>query len=114
MRFTAADCVARSLARQTICHYIVSMQFVWDEAKRRANIAKHDVDFTHAIQVLYDAPWMEVDDRHEYGETRCLAIGLYLNVMLVVVFTLRDGIFRIISARRANSRERRKYAKAFC
>jgi uncharacterized DUF497 family protein len=90
------------------------MQFVWDEAKRQSNIRKHDIDFTQAMQVLYDAPWMEVDDRREYGETRCLAIGLYQGVVLVVVFTRRDDIFRIISARRANSRERRKYAEALC
>lgn len=90
--------------------YIPGMNFDWDEAKRQANIEKHGVDFTHAISVLYDAPWFEIDDRREYGENRCRAIGLYQDVLLVVVFTIRNDAFRIISARRANSRERRKYA----
>jgi uncharacterized DUF497 family protein len=87
------------------------MEFEWDEAKRQANITKHDVDFLEAMELLADAPVMLDDSRKDYGERRCQAVGSGDGKMLVVIFTIREGSFRIISARRANSRERRKYAK---
>lgn len=86
------------------------MEFEWDEAKRQTNIAKHGIDFYDAIEALEDAPLMIADDRHDYGERRCIAAGQVKGHMLIVVFTVRNGVFRIISARKANSRERRKYA----
>lgn len=85
------------------------MEFEWDEAKRRSNLAKHGVDFTDAAQVLADARLILEDTRRDYGEQRCLAFGEMNSLLFVVAFTLRDGAFRIISARRANSRERRFY-----
>lgn len=86
------------------------MEFEWDEAKRLANIAKHGIDFYDAKAALEDAPVMLVDDRKDYGERRCIAAGQAKGHILIVVFTVRNGVFRIISARKANSRERRKYA----
>ena len=87
------------------------MEFEWDEAKRQANIAKHDVDFLEAMELLAESPIMHDDSRRDYGERRCRAIEIVDGKMLVVIFTVREGSFRIISARRANSRERRKYVK---
>ena len=55
-------------------------------------------------------PTMLEDTRQDYGELRCLAIGEEAGRLLVVVFTVRDGVYRIISARKANARERGKYA----
>jgi uncharacterized DUF497 family protein len=86
------------------------MEFEWDEAKRQANIARHGIDFYDAKAVLEDDPVMLLDDRKDYGERRCIAAGKVMGHMLIVVFTIRNGAFRIISARKANSRERRKYA----
>ncbi|MEF3697357.1 BrnT family toxin [Desulfolutivibrio sp.] len=86
------------------------MQFEWDEAKRQANITKHGLDFVEAVAVLEDAPTLFVDDRFDYGEPRCIAIGEAKGRPLVVAFTMRDGVFRIISVRKANVRERRKHA----
>lgn len=85
------------------------MRFEWDEAKRLANLAKHGIDFIDAARMLCDSPWLEEDSRRDYDEKRCRAVGLHCGRVLVVVFTLRVGAFRIISARRANARERRKY-----
>jgi hypothetical protein len=86
------------------------MRFDWDENKRRANVAKHDIDFTQAAEMLACSPYLLHDTRKDYGETRCQAVGEYEGMILVVAFTMRgDDVFRIISARRANARERRKY-----
>ena len=87
----------------------MNMEFEWDEAKRRSNLEKHGVDFVDAALVLADAPLILEDARRDYGEQRCRAFGEMNGLIFVVAFTLRDGAFRIISARRANSRERRFY-----
>ena len=87
----------------------MTMEFEWDEDKRRSNLEKHGVDFTDAALVLADAPLILEDARRDYGEQRCLALGELHGLLFVVAFTLRDGAFRIISARRANARERRHY-----
>lgn len=86
------------------------MRFEWDENKRRANVEKHDIDFVQAAQMLACAPYLVHDRRKDYGEPRCQAIGEYAGMVLVVAFTMRGAdLFRIISARRANARERRNY-----
>ena len=87
----------------------MNMEFEWDEAKRQSNLEKHGVDFVDAALVLADAPLFLEDARRDYGEQRCLAFGEMNGLIFVVAFTLRDGAFRIISARRANARERRFY-----
>ena len=89
----------------------MNMEFEWDEAKRRSNLKKHGVDFIDAAQVLADAPLILEDTRRDYGEQRYLAFGERNGLLFVVAFTIRDGAFRIISARRANARERRAYEK---
>ncbi|QLA18132.1 BrnT family toxin [Desulfolutivibrio sulfoxidireducens] len=88
----------------------MTMLYEWDEAKRQANISKHGVDFVEAMAVLEDMPTLLVDDRFDYRESRCIAIGEAKGRILVVAFTMRGDVFRIISVRKANARERRKYA----
>jgi uncharacterized DUF497 family protein len=83
--------------------------FEWDTAKNRVNIAKHRVDFNDAIAV-FDGFVVEVPDlRQDYGEARFRAFGETAGEILCVVFTLRGGRRRIISARKAGRRERANY-----
>ncbi len=86
------------------------MDFEWDEAKRLANLAKHGIDFLDAKAAIENSPVLFEDDRKAYGERRCIAAGEVGGRLLIVVFTLRGGAFRIISARKANARERSHYA----
>ncbi|MDL2216994.1 BrnT family toxin [Desulfovibrio sp. OttesenSCG-928-M14] len=89
----------------------MNMEFEWDETKRRSNIKKHDFDFIDAALILADAPLILEDTRRDYGEQRCLALGESNDLLFIVAFTIRNGAFRIISARRANARERKFYEK---
>ncbi len=89
----------------------MDMEFEWDEAKRQSNLEKHGVDFIDAARILADSPLILEDTRRDYGEQRCIALGERNGLLFVVAFTLRNGAFRIISARRANARERRSYEK---
>jgi len=84
------------------------MLFEWDESKRRANLAKHLVDFHDATQI-FDGPVFE-ETRRRHGEDRVLAIGLMQGVEIVVVYVMRGKRRRIISARRAHRDERQAYA----
>ena len=86
------------------------MEFEWDERKSAANLLKHGVAFSDAMTVLSS------DDRaitlfEESGdEERYITIGTdALGRTLVVVYTVRGRYVRIISARRANKRERKEY-----
>lgn len=85
------------------------MKFEWDEEKRLANIAKHGVDFIDACR-LFDAPFLNApDSRHNYGEDRSIAFGHVRERLMVVAFTKRQETIRIISARKANEREKKKF-----
>ncbi|HPA45841.1 MAG TPA: BrnT family toxin [bacterium] len=89
------------------------MDYEWNEDKNRFNLAKHGIDFADAIRV-FDGPTVEyMDDRTDYGEPRFIALGSVHSAEIVVVYTLRQGRIRIISARKATRNERQKYREIF-
>jgi uncharacterized protein len=81
----------------------------WDEAKRAANLAKHGVDFAEAEGFVWTSAMVAPDPRRDCGETRWCALGLIGARVHVMVFTLRGADTRIISLRRANLREARRW-----
>ena len=85
------------------------MPFEWDPAKRRANLAKHGIDFADAAKI-FDGPTIEqVDDRMDYGEERILALGETNGRIIAVIHTWRGEARRIISARKATRHEAAQY-----
>src|SRR5215831_5761525 len=100
----------------TLCIYKV--RFEWDDAKDRANRKKHGVEFELAVRVFADECCLIVPDRvdEETGEQRWHAIGRVEGLAIyTVVHVYREGkpddeeIIRIVSAREADQRERRRY-----
>ena len=85
------------------------MKFEWDEAKNRSNYTKHGIDFNDAIGIFTSLRATSVDNRKNYGEIRKITIGEIEKTVCVVVYAERDGATRIISARKANARERSRY-----
>ena len=85
------------------------MEFEWDEAKNEVNKRKHGISFEGAVRVFENHVRRQVDSRKNYGEQRLVVLGIADGIILYVVFTMRGTICRIISARRANKRERKKY-----
>lgn len=85
------------------------MDFDWDEEKRRKNIEKHGVDFYDAYLMFQTPIVQERDYRRDYGEPRYIATGEWRDKILVVAFTVRGSTIRIISVRKANYRERKRY-----
>lgn len=86
------------------------MQFEWDDAKNLENVRKHQIDFVD-VPEMFDGPILiELDDRFDYNEDRWFGIGFLGNGVAVVVWTERQGdVIRIISARRANRYERKRF-----
>lgn len=86
------------------------MRYEWDDSKNQSNFTKHGISFEEVIEIFDKEHVTWIDDRKDYGETREISLGeINNNVVILVVHTDRYGITRIISARKANSRERRKY-----
>jgi uncharacterized protein len=77
----------------------------WDENKRLKNIASHGVDFRGLGDLDWGRALIFEDRRRDYGEARLIAMAPLGARLHVVVFVARDGGRRIISARKANSRE---------
>jgi uncharacterized DUF497 family protein len=83
------------------------VEFEWDPAKSEATYRQRGFDFAYAARVFAGSDRLEAEDtRAEYGETRVRAIGQVGPDVLVVVYTVRQGAVRIISARLANRKER--------
>ncbi len=85
------------------------MRYVYDLAKDRANRAKHGVSLALA-EVLFAGPHVSMaDDRFEYGEVREVAFGLINDRLFVCVYADREAERRVISLRKANRREVKRY-----
>jgi len=84
--------------------------FEWDDVKAESNAARHGIPFEYAARVFLDSGRLDrIDARHDYGEERRIVYGLIDGRLHVVVYTWRGETVRIISARRANMRERKRH-----
>ena len=96
----------------TITGPIYPEGFEWDWAKSLSNMEKHGIDFEDASLTFDQYVHSEVDDRFDYGEVRQIGYGRLDDEILVVVYTMRGTVRRIISARRARRDERERYRNA--
>jgi uncharacterized DUF497 family protein len=86
------------------------MQFEWDEAKSEACFRNRGFDFAYAAFAFADPDRMvRQDSRYSYGEDRYQLIGRIEGRLFVLVYTPRNDVMRIISARKANQREVKLY-----
>jgi uncharacterized protein len=87
------------------------MKFEWDENKAEKNLTKHGVAFDEAKSVFNDPLFITfADPEHSIGERRFIILGESIQGrLLVVAYTERNSVTRLISARVATRRERRVY-----
>jgi uncharacterized protein len=87
-----------------------NLEFEWDPEKAAVNARKHRITFETACGVFADQFAIdELDNCEDYGEDRYTITGMANGRLLFVVYTLRDDIIRIISARGAEPHEQRQY-----
>jgi uncharacterized protein len=85
------------------------MNYEWDPNKAKSNYKKHGIRFADAVGVFEDENAITIQDDHK-NEDRLITIGKdFLSRILVVVYTFREVVIRIISARKATAREKRMY-----
>jgi len=86
------------------------MEFEWDDDKSDACFRGRGFDFDYAIRVFSDRNRVVMPDRRrDYGEDRYRVFGMIDGRVYVVVYTMREAMFRIISARKANVKETEDY-----
>jgi uncharacterized DUF497 family protein len=85
-------------------------EFEWDDEKATRNLASHGVSF-EAARLAFDDAFAVVreDRRQDYSEDRFILLGMVQEHLLAVSYTMRGERVRIISARLAEPRERRRY-----
>ena len=89
------------------------MNFEWNEAKNRSNIRKHGLDFADAEEIFRGFLLVRPDTREDYGEERWIGIGMMQGRIAFVAFAEPSpDTVRIISRRKADHEERKKYEKA--
>lgn len=90
------------------------MRFEWDRPKSRANLREHGVSFAEAVTALDDDHALTREDPDADEEPRFVTLGLSdIGNLLVVVFAYREpDVLRVISAWKANKRQRMLYEKS--
>lgn len=82
----------------------------FDPAKRDRTLAERGLDFADAAHIL-SGPRIEFEDlRQDYGEQRIVTVGFLAGRMTIIIWTRRGQDHHVISMRKANDREQRRYA----
>lgn len=87
------------------------MELSFDEAKRQATLDNRGLDFARANEIFDGAEYTWIDDRFDYGEVRYNTFGMLDRRLIALTWTIRDGMRRIISMRKANDREQAHYRR---
>jgi hypothetical protein len=85
------------------------MEIAFDPAKRARTLLERGLDFFDAKEVFAGRHTVELDDRRDYGEPRFISAGLLRGRVVVLVWTPRGAVRRIISMRHAHDRECREW-----
>jgi uncharacterized DUF497 family protein len=88
------------------------MKITFDPVKRAITLAD-GLDFEDAAELFRGDTLDFPDDRRDYGEPRILTIGHLHGRMVIVIWTPRGNVRRIISMRKANAREKARFGKRF-
>jgi uncharacterized DUF497 family protein len=90
---------------------INSIKVTFDPAKRNATFEDRGLAFEDAATV-FEGPTLDmVDDRFDYGEERIITVGRLAGRMVIVVWTERGEARHVISMRKANEREEKRFAE---
>jgi uncharacterized DUF497 family protein len=89
------------------------MEIEYNETKNESNYEKHQVYLKEAEHIEWDTLWAKLDERKQYDEKRMIGYAYIRQRLYCVVYVDKpNNIRRIISLRKANSREVKNYAEA--
>ncbi len=81
----------------------------YDPNKNQRNIEQRELDFDRVSDLNWDDAWIYEDERSEYNEVRYIAYSMLYQRLHFVCFTETGDGIRVISFRKANSREVKRY-----
>jgi uncharacterized DUF497 family protein len=84
---------------------------IFDPAKNARNVRERGLSFERVEDFDFGTAAFKIDDRRDYGEARIRALGFLDGKLHLLVFTERGEDLRVISLRRANRAEVRRYGK---
>ncbi|MDP2155325.1 MAG: BrnT family toxin, partial [Sulfuricella sp.] len=87
------------------------MLIEFDSAKREQTLIDRGLDFADAPKIFSGKHFTLADDRADYGEQRFISVGKLVDRIVVLIWTPRGEVRRIISMRYANEREKIRYAQ---
>ena len=99
----------QNLTNSIIVHTIMIVKTTFDDAKNAANIVKHGVSLAVAADLEWDSAMTWPDEPRDYGEARNIGLALTGERLYCVIFIDRGTARRIISLRKVNQREVRRY-----
>lgn len=85
------------------------MQIEFDTNKRNKTLTERGLDFARAAEVFAGPTVTLPDTRQDYGEPRFITVGALDGRMVVLAWTQRGAVRRIISMRKANEREQTRF-----
>lgn len=86
------------------------MRLTFDPAKSARNTEERGMPFDLVVDFDWSSAWVAEDTREDYQERRFQALGFIAQHLCMLVFTPRPDAVHVISLRRANQRERKRYA----
>lgn len=88
--------------------------FQWDEGNIDKNLLKHQVQNWECEQIFFNEPLIILDDpKHSLSEKRWAAFGQTdAGRLLTIIFTKREKLLRVVSARDMNRKEKKFYEKS--
>lgn len=89
------------------------MKVEYDPAKYAETLTQRGLDMSRAAEVFDGDTLSVADHRFDYGEERFITIGFLDKRMVVLAWTKRGDVTRIISMRKANAREQKSYGPRF-
>ncbi|MEW6262683.1 MAG: BrnT family toxin [Thermodesulfobacteriota bacterium] len=82
------------------------MNLTWDEAKRKANLRKHGLDFRDTPEMFEGPMVIDLDDSTEHGEERLIGFGYIKGRVVKIVFLEPNpNLIRVVSLRKATKNE---------
>ena len=93
------------------CTYTLGVLITFDPSKNARNMRERNLPFESAREFEFEKALVYADTRHNYGETRYIALGPLRGRLHVLCFTATPDGIRVVSLRKANDREVKRYAK---
>jgi len=107
--YTYIVCILNVFAEQESVETEMDFAFNWDDEKNEQNIRDHGIDFNDAKEIFYGPTIESLDADHSAVEERYTAYGMATGRVLRVTYTMRGEVYRLISARKADRNDTRRY-----